>query len=683
MKKIIAALSICAIGALTACSIQDNVKGEEMEEVYIPEPLYIDAVTSGLIKALVVRIGFKDYPINNTNRNYNYYNDEYLKSLFEGKEGGFGTPYNGLSDYLNASSYGKLSISVGNIIDIQMDENIDNYVDDSGFINFFENDEFIKKLHKEIKVSDYDLNSDGCVDALYIWNLGSEISSEIGGYVWGIFGNGLLSDFAFMQTPEEYKANEAFVLDTLIHETGHLLFGFPDYYTFEGYPAEGRADIGNIMGWAGTGEMGDYDGWSKWKVKWLSKENVTNVRLSNGNTGIISLTPYDSDTAEGKKIALLNYGDGYIAVDYCAGINNNGFETTLRKTGFRFYYIEGNSVKSIYHNNDPSLAPEGIYFVPEEELGAYQLLTDNDEIVDLLPENELKTLRIFDIKTGDKPEFSYSFIDNTIIETEPDVFKSFNYEVIIADSKGNIINEGKEISYYDVTETGFVTTNPMGNSRCLVLVHDEDTNSTDTLLRVESVPEGYKKPSDIILHAEGINNYLFEVTSDSENVLVSTNSTREGYYLITVILEEGSNEDTTSPSENSTESSNESTYSEEQADVKDDNNQDMSNEDERSSEEQTENTVEKNGKKSNNEELSNEVKQPSAAAYKSSDIVSKINSVTPKSNTYQANRVVEAAKTKPAPQTSDRSNIIIWLTLVGASVGVSATAIIAKLKKKI
>lgn len=76
MKKLFVAFSICAIGAVTACFTQDYVKAEETEEEYIPEPRrYIRAVTSGHIKALVVRLGFKDYPINNTNENYKFYGE--------------------------------------------------------------------------------------------------------------------------------------------------------------------------------------------------------------------------------------------------------------------------------------------------------------------------------------------------------------------------------------------------------------------------------------------------------------------------------------------------------------------------------------------------------------------------------------------------------------------------------
>lgn len=56
-------------------------------------------------------------------------------------------------------------------------------------------------------------------------------------------------------------------------------------------------------------------------------------------------------------------------------------------------------------------------------------------------------------------------------------------------------------------------------------------------------------------------------------------------------------------------------------------------------------------------------------------------------NPAQANKLVDSNVVTPAakmaPQTGDRSNIPLWLTIAGASAGVAATAIIAKRKKKI
>ena len=83
MKKIIAALSICAIGALTTLSLIDNVKAEEIEGIFIPDSSqdFLD-VNRGLINALIVRVGFKDYPVNETNPNYLAYSDDFLLSLY-------------------------------------------------------------------------------------------------------------------------------------------------------------------------------------------------------------------------------------------------------------------------------------------------------------------------------------------------------------------------------------------------------------------------------------------------------------------------------------------------------------------------------------------------------------------------------------------------------------------------
>ena len=666
MKKIIAALSICAIGAVTVCSMQDNVKAEEEEADFLPYQSLWN-VNTGDMKALIVRVGFKDYPANESNPNYLAYDDKFLLSLFEGKEGGFGLPYNGLSEYLFNSSYGKLSMSVGSIIDIQLNNTLDSYYNEvydyetyeEKGINFFLCPEFMEKLNEQIMLSDYDKDGDGYVDALYIWDM----SGELGGIAAGRYNGYYVA--VYLDASRKYEKD---CLDLLIHETGHLLLGAYDYYllgegTIADEPRGYISDIGNIYL---DGMYCDYDGWTKYQGGWLTADNVTTTSLKEGDEGTIFLTPYDSDIDFGKKLAVLyekqsETSRDYIVVDYCGGLNNNQLDTDKRKEGFRFYKCEDNRVKDITYSYD-------------EEGGMYTLFSDGDETEIEFPETGNK-LKIYDIQTGDNPSFKYSFkkmdtINPPEIQEDPEVFKTIDYRVKVVDGKGNIITDDLEIYYEDITETGFVSTDSMGNNRCLVFIHDETTNSTDTLLRFESVPEGYKKLPDVKLHASAITDFLFEVTSDSENVRVSTDPTRNEIF-ITITLEEGTdnnnslNEELTEPSEEQSETA-----------INQINQQDESKSQEYSKDKtETKEQLESNTTKSPSSKPT--TKQSETATPKSSGIVSKVSSISPKS------QGVVATTNKTAPQTGDKSLTPLWITIAGTSAGVLATAVIAKRKKKI
>ena len=172
---------------------------EEEEEDAYPEPnRETYALTKGHIKALNVRVGFSDCPADETNQLYLKYSDDYLKALIEGKAEGFGLPYNGLADYLKTSSYGNLTMEMGEVIDIQMDNTFGSYFDNTGSVNFYEFDEFTDKLYSKINVTDYDSNNDGAIDVLYLWGLSGDEEYEnigkYGAYTWGkVFDNGQIS----------------------------------------------------------------------------------------------------------------------------------------------------------------------------------------------------------------------------------------------------------------------------------------------------------------------------------------------------------------------------------------------------------------------------------------------------------------------------------------------------------
>ena len=505
MKKIIAALSICAIGALTTLSLIDNVKAEEIEGIFIPDSSqdFLD-VNRGLINALIVRVGFKDYPVNETNPNYLAYSDDFLLSLYEGKDDGFGLPYNGLSDFLYTSSYGKLTMKVGEIIDIQLENTLDSYYNNySGelkSINFYSCQEFIEKLNEQITISDYDANNDGRIDALYIWDISGKSNTVYSGERNGVYDDvkDKFNAYVAFFINEYHRKYEEYCLRLLIHETGHLLLSATDYYLLENAPPvyEESADIGSI--YLGDNPC-DYDGWTKYSGGWLTADNVSSITFQGDSTGVITLTPYDSDNADGKKLAILHDAPDslkYIVVDYCGGKNNNGLDTNLRKEGFRFYKCaEVNVTEDIVYGHD-------------NEGRLYQLFNDDDELEIEYPESGNR-LKIYDIQTGDNP--------------------SFKYEYTIADKNDNDNNTSNEERTEPSDERIETSTNNIGQQGGYISLEDskgetetkEQTKSDTT--KDTSIEFDVKQPETVNHKSYGNVSKLSSITPQAQGVVTATN----------------------------------------------------------------------------------------------------------------------------------------------------------------
>lgn len=160
----------------------------------------------GKVNALVVRLGFDDYPLNDSNPYYR--DDTFIGKLFEGTDGGvtaFDNTWDGLDGYLRTSSYGDMSIGVGKIIDVQLDEEIGYFFEDEEiyedpealeatepWCDFFQ-ETLKEKIYSMVNVSDYDEDADGEVDSLYIFNCAPKrgVSGIVAGFVTDIKGNNL------------------------------------------------------------------------------------------------------------------------------------------------------------------------------------------------------------------------------------------------------------------------------------------------------------------------------------------------------------------------------------------------------------------------------------------------------------------------------------------------------------
>ena len=491
---------LLTILSLFSLSMFCNTYAEEFQlESYKQPRRWDNNVTKGHIEALVVRVGFADYPVTVDNPISRQFSNDYIRSLFEGKKDGFDLPFNGLSDFLFTSSYGNLSMGIGDIIDIQLDNNYLDYIDDEGFIVYGEYEEFCRKLDLQTSLSKYDYNSDGLIDTLYIFDLSGEKlvrndGTLINGYCSRL--NDSLNN-NYVAISSSLGGND--IIRTLIHETGHLIMGLDDYYKFPEYPFGLRADIGDIMGKG----LADYDAWSKWKAEWISDENVLWMSLQDSDSGIIELSPYDSDIAEGKKIALIDYGEGIIGVDYCGGINNNAFNNDLRKSGFRFYYIADDfrSIKDIYWDYDPGLiemSGDGDIFIDVQEgkepyIGIFSLFSENNEIDDLI-RDDLFVLHISNIKEGDTPSFEY-YYDNL-----RSGLSKIRYNVKILDEDGNDLTYEQDTDYSVIKDKNSqnIGLYRQNHDTYSIYYDPEKTNFINHRIKIESLPEGYSIPDEDI-----------------------------------------------------------------------------------------------------------------------------------------------------------------------------------------
>lgn len=648
---------------------------------------------SGKIKALIVRLGYKDYPTDNSNKYYTNVNDDMLQLMFEGTEGGIGQPFNGLSDYLYKSSYGAMSMEIGEIIDIQMDDECESYYDDfpddsSGWSQMYRSayeiissDEFVSKLNEKVDILDYDSDEWDGADALYIFDVAGNVwwsnIAEVGSFSGKIdIASGIkygTQRYAYFRPQNDISlANIEFQLNTIIHETGHLLLDLSDYYEFKNYNASN--DIGNIMGGGDYGGGFDYDAVSKWLMGWLTSDNVIGIEPADGETGVVELTPYDSDTAEGKKIAVFKCGSYYIAIDYCGGLNNNDINNGTRKNGFRFYLVNVN------------LRPREVLF-KELQDGNHQLFIDGEDLEDIFG----KGLDITNIQTGESASFTYLYThkesnDRSEYETAPPLptteyeidvplpTMGISYHFTITDENNNDITDEIGIDYERFFETDYHYSVYFEDRRELYLEFDLINSEINSLIHLHDLPEGYPD-QDIVLdlvNADGDVN----VTSPSENVEIITT---EGspIFEVKISLEKEKTQEPTNQSEDPTQSTEETSQSTEDPTT-------ASNETTQASDDKTKDNTETINTDNNNS-TSNSGNKTNNSTTNSGNKTATTNVASgtkTQANTPATQIVASNTSNATSPQTGDKKNTGVWITIAGAAIATMGTAFALRRKKK-
>ena len=440
MKKIISYCTLLIVLISVSFTLYTNVSAAVTPN-FVKNP-----INTGQIKALVVRVGYKDFPLDGSNEHYTLANDDFIKSIFEGTDNNSDLSYNGARDYIEKASYGKMSLALGDIVDIQMDNDIDSYIwpnglpendfDDyeieinnpqyKGPYHVVDSDEFERKLLNTINISDYDSNNDGIIDALYILDTANRRSLFPG------YTNPSVSMYhGNVWIPLYMNRDIKTLTQTFIHETGHLLLDLPDYYNLNGFDTYHYSNysVENIMN---TG-FGDFDAVAKWHMGWLNNDNIIRIFPDDNETATISLTPSDSDSDEGKKLAIINLKDEEselfynIAVEYISGSNNNNFSNLTKPKGFRFYLIEGcydERIVTAEYSYITRAFKTGKYDPSFLQHISYQVLDEEDTIENLFDLG----IDITNIKTGDSPSFTYHYTNKEIANfPAPGIYTSADY----------------------------------------------------------------------------------------------------------------------------------------------------------------------------------------------------------------------------------------------------------------
>lgn len=303
---------------------------------------------------------------------------------------------------------------------------------------------------KNYNLSDYDLDSDGYVDAVwFIYDINYSTNDNTNFWAWtssinqtntyqGLrIGKVCFASYEFMNSEDRYYQGYAeygtnsITARTYIHETGHLL-GLSDYYDYDK-----SSSVGQHHAMYGVDLMdsnyGDFDAASKFLLGWIDPIIVSNddlvtigsTALDSKNAILISKNFYKNKTIFSKYILLEFWtSDGLNKFDASNTFGTNNY-------GVRVLYLDA---QINYVNGKPTLTSgtRSTYFKYNN--------TDDDS------KNFLQTLaknpdQIYNPLTGKYNTESNVLFDDSNIVFGKDVYENFTYNNGDAlDFKFNIVS---------------------------------------------------------------------------------------------------------------------------------------------------------------------------------------------------------------------------------------------------
>lgn len=293
--------------------------------------------SKGNVKVLVVPVNF------DSNKKTDTYLDK-LEIAFNGTEDQTG--WESVKTYYKKASYGKLDLSFDVLDDwytpVRTKEYYQDFEDpyDDGSTVLLR--EILNHFDNEIDFSQYDSDSDGYVDS--VWMIYNNVSSSTSPMWWAFSFVNQTSDkwdgkrarfYAFAGVDFlTYDHNLKVDASTYIHETGHL-FGLEDYYSYSSQNTGGVFGL-DMM----DSDLGDHCSISKILLGWASPTIIT-------DTTTIDISSF-VETGEVLLIAnheLLTIYDEYILIDFYTPTSINEYHNVFRNLsekayGVRVYHID-------------------------------------------------------------------------------------------------------------------------------------------------------------------------------------------------------------------------------------------------------------------------------------------------------------------------------------------------------
>lgn len=365
-------------------------------------------------KALAFRVGFSDLPLSDDASDDSITADE-VRAYFEGVSYAE-KPYESISGFYERSSFGKLDIGLGEIIDVELTGTRESYYGNSGseaeyrLIN-----EIISRPEIAQRLSEYDSDGDGAAELVYFFCNGS---SEDKGSIWWPHchteNNDTFTAEGYALKDYVFTCKEP--VNVLIHETGHLL-GLPDYYSYEDYYTYDFS-VPDIM----NDNYADHNGFSKWLAGWIDDNDIVFVNKENtGKDGVeVTLAPIDSNNDGSKLIAVISperteqYGEFFL-VEYISGSGNMSMYDNKRDypKGFRVIHVYYDEINERLYANaltkDHSIGADFGVFGDGDEITPYTV-PSSAFIKDGVP-SEFTGISITDFNTSGAPKFRVSFSD--------------------------------------------------------------------------------------------------------------------------------------------------------------------------------------------------------------------------------------------------------------------------------
>ncbi|MBA4313498.1 MAG: hypothetical protein C0417_12815, partial [Chlorobiaceae bacterium] len=287
---------------------------------------------------------------------------------------------NSLRDYYQEVSYGTLDVVTVNFPSslgwMSAPQAYSYYVaGNNGFGTYPQNaqkltEDAVAAANSVVDFSQYDNNSDGYVDALFIIHAGQGAEytgnpNHIWSHKWQTSTPQLVDGvyaYVYSMEPEYWAIPGDMTCGVYAHEAGHSIFGIPDLYDY-GYDSRGLGRWSLMAGgsWNGPSNLGESpahpDAWSRYAMGFVTPINI----ISNSTNVNI---PAVKDSA--KIFKLWTNGSGSTEYFLVENRQKIGYDTYLRGDGLCIYHVD----ETQSGNNDqwyPGYTDYGHYKVAIEQ----------------------------------------------------------------------------------------------------------------------------------------------------------------------------------------------------------------------------------------------------------------------------------------------------------------------------